>query len=348
MNCSVSAGPAMARPGLPATGPCMCGLRMPNGPSVPATVAAPRACNAVDQVSGGRVMSGCGHDIPAAYQLVTEPSARRRCGASQNLKLCCWISVFVDLDAQARRIADRDRRRLRCGAGRGRIRIVKAQMCFAGDARVSSQEKLGTAAPKCTVAAVQIGPKRVVRHHVDIMRLGPAGDFHRFGQAADVADVDAVELVNVALDIGQELPFRGEFLADRKGNVGHACAAPRRPRGFRRGSVLRGSRACRGGIFWQKAGGFGDGQAVVIVDAEDTTCRPAPRRALMHHSAVSAMLSRGSNSASALLVRRGRGGWRPSPAPSASAPGRSSRARRVPVDVAKVGMRSRCLPPSSS
>ena len=61
-------------------------------------------------------------------------------------------------------------------------------------------------------------------HHVDVVGLGPAGDLHRLGQAADVADVDAVELGEVALDEGEELPLGGKLLADREG--GHCHVKP--------------------------------------------------------------------------------------------------------------------------
>jgi hypothetical protein len=64
-------------------------------------------------------------------------------------------------------------------------------------------------------------PERVVRHHVDVVRLAPAGDLHRLGQAAHVADVDPVELMDAAFDVGQELPLGGELLADGEGHVGH-------------------------------------------------------------------------------------------------------------------------------
>ena len=53
------------------------------------------------------------------------------------------------------------------------------------------------------------------------MRLAPAGDFHRLGEPADIANIDPVELVDAALDIGQELPLAGKFLADGKRDVGH-------------------------------------------------------------------------------------------------------------------------------
>ena len=59
-----------------------------------------------------------------------------------------------------------------------------------------------------------------MRHHVDVVGFGPCGDFHRLGQATDIADVDAVELREVALDEGQELPFGGKLLAYRERNVG--------------------------------------------------------------------------------------------------------------------------------
>ena len=99
MNCSVSAGPTIDLPLFQLTGPCMCGLRMPMWPSVPATVAAPMSFSASMRSLGGRMMPGVWvmrlspWNRWGGYQLVTEPSVRRRCGASQNLKLCFLTSA---------------------------------------------------------------------------------------------------------------------------------------------------------------------------------------------------------------------------------------------------------------
>ena len=86
MNCSVSAGPTIDLPGFQLTGPCMCGLRMPMWPSVPATVAAPMSFSASISSLGGRVMPGVWVIVSllgtgGGYQLVTEPS----CGAGAAL-----------------------------------------------------------------------------------------------------------------------------------------------------------------------------------------------------------------------------------------------------------------------
>ena len=64
--------------------------------------------------------------------------------------------------------------------------------------------------------------KGIVRHQVHIVRLAPAGDFHRLGQPADIADIESVELVDAALDVRQEIPLAGKFLADgkRRGRFG--------------------------------------------------------------------------------------------------------------------------------
>lgn len=125
---------------------------------------------------------------------------------------------------------------------------------------------MATAAEKWIVAAVQIG-QGIVRHHVDVVGFAPAGDFHRFGEATDIAEIEPVKLVNIALDIGQELPLAGEFLTDRKGHVGHTAQA------------LVGFRAFVADWFFEKVerttghflaetGGFGDREAVVIINPE--------------------------------------------------------------------------------
>ena len=100
------------------------------------------------------------------------------------------------------------------------------------------------------------------------MRLAPAGDLHRLGEAADIADVDAVELVDVALDVGQELPL-ARRIPRRWRTARRSCgAAPRRLPASRRGSAPRGNRACPSGIFWQKLAASATREAVVVVDAE--------------------------------------------------------------------------------
>lgn len=63
--------------------------------------------------------------------------------------------------------------------------------------------------------------KGIVRHQVHIVRLAPASDLHRFGEPADIADIEPVELMDAALDVGQELPLAGKFLADGEWDVGH-------------------------------------------------------------------------------------------------------------------------------
>ena len=59
--------------------------------------------------------------------------------------------------------------------------------------------------------------KGIVRHQVHIVRLAPASDLHRLGEPADIANIEPVELMDAALDVGQELPLAGKFLADGKG-----------------------------------------------------------------------------------------------------------------------------------
>ena len=99
------------------------------------------------------------------------------------------------------------------------------------------------------------------------MRLAPAGDLHRLGQATDIADIDAVELMDAALDEGHELPLAGELLADGERNIGHGAqglvgfrrlVADRLLEKIEHPPVEPAAEACR----------FGDRQPVVIIYAE--------------------------------------------------------------------------------
>ncbi len=74
--------------------------------------------------------------------------------------------------------------------------------------------------------------KGIVRHQIDIVRLAPASDLHRLREPADIADIEPVELMDVALDIGQELPFAGKFLADGERDLGHPAQSFISFRGF--------------------------------------------------------------------------------------------------------------------
>ena len=66
---------------------------------------------------------------------------------------------LVDLDAEAGGVADRIDGAVEARLHGEEFGVVEADMLLsAGEARVSSQEKFGTAAAKWTVAAVQIGP----------------------------------------------------------------------------------------------------------------------------------------------------------------------------------------------
>jgi hypothetical protein len=53
------------------------------------------------------------------------------------------------------------------------------------------------------------------------VRLAPAGDLHRLRKPADIADIEAIELVDTAFNVGQELPLAGKLLADSKWYIGH-------------------------------------------------------------------------------------------------------------------------------
>ena len=100
------------------------------------------------------------------------------------------------------------------------------------------------------------------------MGFGQRRDLHGFGQAADVANINAGELGDATLKIGQKRPFAGEFLADGKGNIDHRAQRLRRLRAFRRGSVLREIERT-GGHPLAEGSGFGDAEAMMIIDAEN-------------------------------------------------------------------------------
>ena len=206
---------------------------------------------------------------------------------------------------------------------------------------------MATAAAKMHGRGGADRPERIVRHHVDIVRLAPAGDLHRLGEAADIADVDAVELVDAALDVGQELPLGGELLADGEGDVGHRA---QRLVGLRRlvaDRLLEEVERAAADLL-AEARGLGDRQAMVVVDAEDDVVaeRLARLDAPFSRSRRSARAARrcrllscpaGKKRIAFQPVRRQLAWPARSSSPSASSP----------VE-AKVGMRSRCLPPSSS
>src|SRR5690606_35200035 len=61
----------------------------------------------------------------------------------------------------------------------------------------------------------------VVGHEVDIVGLAPPGDLHRFSKAADIADVEPIELVDAAFDVRHELPLARKFLTNGEGDIGH-------------------------------------------------------------------------------------------------------------------------------
>src|SRR5205807_9301600 len=111
------------------------------------------------------------------------------------------------------------------------------------------------------------GAERVVGHEVDVMRLGHAGDLHRFGQPADVAHIDAGEVGNAALDKGQELPLAAELLADGEGDGGQLAQRVVRLGGLIADRLFEEVEGA-GGHALAEGGSFGDGEAVVVVDAQ--------------------------------------------------------------------------------
>ncbi len=66
-----------------------------------------------------------------SYQFVTEPSLRTRCGASHGLKLCLRDQCFVDVDAEARLVADAVARAFEREQSGEEFRIVEAVVEFA-------------------------------------------------------------------------------------------------------------------------------------------------------------------------------------------------------------------------
>ena len=149
-----------------------------------------RADSAVGDISPEIVRPGPAADSPVGDRAVAaaEMLLRDRAGSRR-----AWRAPRPPRRrGRARRARAAAARPARSGPGRRPCRRTPGPR--SGSVRYSSQAKFGTAAARWTDAAVQTGPERVVRHQVDVVRLAPAGDLHRLGEAADVADVDAREL----------------------------------------------------------------------------------------------------------------------------------------------------------
>lgn len=113
------------------------------------------------------------------------------------------------------------------------------------------------------------------------MRLAPARDLHRLGEPADIADIEPVELMNAALDIGQELPLAGKFLADGKGDVGHPAqglVGLRRLVAYRLLEEIEHAAA----EFVAEARGLRHRQPMMIVDAEHHVLAQRLARLVQH------------------------------------------------------------------
>src|SRR5262245_46258751 len=123
----------------------------------------------------------------------------------------CPDRRFVDLDAEPRQIADRIIGAVEPWLHREEIGIVEAQLYF-GRPGLEPRE-VGYRGGEMNGRSRAHWTKRIVRHQIHIVRLAPACDFHRLGEPADIANIEPVKLVNPALDVRQELPLAGEFLA---------------------------------------------------------------------------------------------------------------------------------------
>src|SRR5690606_36963739 len=207
-NCRVSAGPTIDLPLFCVTGPSMCGLRNPACPSEPATVAVPMSLRASMMSLGGRVIFAmlmaagmgmisipcrCGW-LPVGIGAVVTAQVRRLPEPEALLA----DPLLVDVDAQARRVADDVVgvfERVLAGEVFG---VVEAVVKLARRGARLEPGEVGNRRREMHGGGGADRPERIVRHEVDVMRLAPAGHLHGLGETADVADVDAVELVDVA------------------------------------------------------------------------------------------------------------------------------------------------------
>ena len=182
------------------------------------------------------------------------------------------------------------------------------------------------------------------------MRLGPPSHLHGFGEAAHVADVHPRKVGQVLLDEGQELPLAGELLAHGKGHGGQLA---QRGIGFRAlvaDRLFQEVERSRGQALAER-GGLGHTEAVVIVNAQ-------------HDLAATLLAHLGqpfsSDGDAGTGSKMSESPVKP-PAPSGIIGRRADHAPAMahqqfdvvdergpaPVAVAKQGISSRCLPPSS-
>ena len=134
------------------------------------------------------------------YQLVCEPSRRCRWGASQNLKACCCANASSNVTprpaASGYRVPCAVEHRLL-----GKHVVIQRPVLAAGGTRLEPTE-IGHRRRQMDRGRRADGPQGIVRHQVDIVRLGPAGDLFRLCQAAQVADVDAGIVGDAPFDVG--------------------------------------------------------------------------------------------------------------------------------------------------
>ena len=110
-------------------------------------------------------------------------------------------------------------------------------------------------------------PQWIVRHQVDIVRLGQASDLHRLSQAADIAHVKAGKLRDASFEIGLELPLAGELLANSERHVRHRAQGLVGLGAFTADRLLQKVQRARRHLL-AKRRGLGHRQPVVVIDAQ--------------------------------------------------------------------------------
>ena len=108
--------------------------------------------------------------------------------------------LFVDLDAEPRQIAHRIVGAVEPRLHWEKVGIVKAQLCFGRPGLEPSEIRYRSGEMDGRGRADRA--EGIMRHQVYIVRLAPTSDLHRFGEPANIADIEPVELMDATLDVG--------------------------------------------------------------------------------------------------------------------------------------------------
>src|SRR5215217_8142438 len=120
---------------------------------------------------------------------------------------------LVHFDTESGRVRHRIMGSLQPGLYWEEVRVVEPEMRFSRTCAGFEPGKVRYGGREMEGRRRTDWPERVMRHHVNVVSFAPGSDLHRFRQSADVADIKAIVLVNVAFDVRLKLPFRGKFLS---------------------------------------------------------------------------------------------------------------------------------------